>query len=78
MLVTEWSWVLALRLRSLGDFHYLILHELGGLLWTSVLNLALPSQRHSPDAWLEHQEPVLHTVQNKREKRKKERKKKIK
>ena len=34
--------------------------ELGGLLWTSVLNLALPPQRHSPDAWLEHQEPVIH------------------
>ena len=30
--------------------------ELGGLLWTSVLNLALPRQWHSPDAWLEHQE----------------------
>ena len=52
--------------------------ELGGLWWTSVLNLALPSQRHSPDAWLEHQEPVLHTAQNKREEKKKERKKKIK
>ena len=52
--------------------------ELRGLLWTSVLNLALPPQRHSPDAWLEHQEPVLHTAQSKREKRKKEGKKKIK
>ena len=48
-------------------------------MWTSVLNLALPPQRHSPDAWLEHQEPVLHTAQNKREeKKKKERKKKRK
>ena len=36
--------------------------ELGGLLWTSVLNLALLPQWHNPDAWLEHQEPVLHTV----------------
>ena len=44
--------------------------ELGGLLWTSVLNLALPPQWHSLDAWLEHQEPVLHMAQNKREKRK--------
>ena len=25
-------------------------------MWTSVLNLALPRQWHSPDAWLEHQE----------------------
>ncbi|XP_068398491.1 peptidyl-prolyl cis-trans isomerase D isoform X2 [Eschrichtius robustus] len=31
--------------------------------------------RHSPDAWLEHQEPFIHTAQNKREKKKKERKK---
>ena len=49
--------------------------ELGGLLWTSVLNLSLPLQWHSPDTWLEHQEPVLHTAQNKREKRKKDKKK---
>ena len=48
--------------------------ELGGLLWTNVLNLALPPQRHSPDAWLEQQEGVIHTTQNKREK-KEERKK---
>ena len=36
--------------------------ELGGLLWTSVLKLALPPQRHGPDAWLEHQEPFVHTA----------------
>ena len=36
--------------------------DLGGLLWTSVLKLALPPQRHSPDAWLEHQEPFIHTA----------------
>ena len=42
--------------------------ELGGLLWTSVLNSALPPQRHSPDAWLEHQDPVIPMAQNKREK----------
>ena len=41
--------------------------ELGGVLWTSVLKLALPPQRHSPDAWLEHQESFIHTAQNKRE-----------
>ena len=50
--------------------------ELGGLWWTNVLNLALPPQRHSPEAWLEYEEPVVHMSQNKREKeRKKERKK---
>ena len=49
--------------------------ELGGLWWTNVLNFALPPQRYSPDAWPEHQEPVIHTAQNKREKRReKERK----
>ena len=47
-------------------------------MWTSVLNLALSPQRHSPAAWLEHQEPVIHMAQNKREKKKEERKKKIK
>ena len=36
--------------------------ELGGLLWTSVLKLALPPQRHNPDAWLERQEPFIHTA----------------
>ena len=49
--------------------------ELGGLLWTNVLNLALPPQRHSSDAWLEHQEPVIHMAQNKSENKKKERRK---
>ena len=43
--------------------------ELGGLLWTSVLKLALPPQRHGPDAWLEDQEPFVHTAQSKREKK---------
>ena len=38
--------------------------ELGGLLWTSVLKLALPPQRHGPDAWLEHQEPFIHTAKS--------------
>ena len=36
--------------------------ELGGLLWTSVLKLALPPQRYSPHGWLEHQEPFIHTA----------------
>ena len=48
--------------------------ELGGLLWTRVLKLALPPQRHGPDAWLEQKEPFIHTAQNKREKKYKERK----
>ena len=43
-------------------------------MWTSVLKLALSPQRHSLDAWLEHQESFIHTAQNKREKKKKERK----
>ena len=43
--------------------------ELGGLLWTGVLKLGLPPQRHSADAWLEHQEPLIHTAQDKREKK---------
>ena len=36
--------------------------ELGGLWWTNALYLALPPQRHSLEAWLEHQEPVIHTA----------------
>ena len=44
-------------------------------MWTHVLNLALPPQRHSPDVWLEHQDPVIHTAENKREKKKRKEKK---
>ena len=43
--------------------------ELGGLLLTSVLNLALPPQRHSTDEWLEHQEPVIHMEKEKKGKK---------
>ena len=50
--------------------------ELGGLWWTDVLNSVLPPQMHRPDARLEHQDPVMYTAQNKREK--KEKKEKIK
>ena len=39
----------------------------GGLWWTIVLNLALPPQRHWPDTWSEHQYPVNHMAQKKRE-----------
>ena len=45
--------------------------EKGGLWWTNVLNSALPPQRHRPDAWPEHQDPVIHVAQNKREKKRK-------
>ena len=49
--------------------------ELGGLWWTNFLNSTLPRQRHRPYTWPQHQDPVVHTAQNKREKeRKKERK----
>ena len=47
--------------------------EPGGLWWTNVLNLALPPQRHRSDTRPEHQDPVSHTAQKKREKRKRER-----
>ena len=48
--------------------------EAGGLWWTSVLNSALPPQRHRPDFHLEHQDPISYMVQKKMEKeRKKER-----
>ena len=50
--------------------------ELGGLWWTSVLNSALPPQRHRSDTQPEHQDPVSHMAQKEREEkeRKKERK----
>ena len=44
--------------------------ELGDLLCTSVLKLSLPPQKHSPDAWLEQQEPVIPMAQNKMQKKK--------
>ena len=54
----------------------MILCGAGGLWWTNVLISALPPQRHKPDTWPEHQDPVSHMAQKKREKeRKKERKK---
>ena len=51
----------------MGDFRFLILHGAGGgLWWTSVLNLALPPQRHRPDAHSEHQDPVIHMEKEKK------------
>ena len=44
-------------------------------MWTSVLNSALPPQRFRPDTQPEHQDPVSHMAQKKREERKKERRK---
>ena len=41
----------------------------GGLWWTNVLNSALPPQRHRPDTQLEHHDPISHTAQKKREKK---------
>ena len=41
----------------------------------NVLNSAVQPQRHRPDTWPEHQDPVSHMAQKKREKKiKKERK----
>ena len=57
--------------RALSDWYY---EELGGLWWANVLNLALPPQRLRPDTQLEHQDPVSHTAQEKREKSEKKKK----
>ena len=43
--------------RALADWYY---RGPGGLLWSSVLNSALPPQRLSPDTCLGHQDPVSH------------------
>ena len=61
--------------RALADWYYM---ELGGLWWSTVPNSALPPQRLRPDTPPEHQDPVSHTAQKKREKRKKENKNKVK
>ena len=39
--------------------------------WSSVLNLALPPQMLRPDTRPEHQDPVSHMAQKKREKKRK-------
>ena len=44
----------------------------GGLWWPNVLNSALSPQRLRPDTRPEHQDPVSHTAQKKREEKKKE------
>ena len=43
----------------------------GGLWWSNVLNLAVPPQRLRPDTRPEHQDPVSHMAQMKREKKRK-------
>ena len=67
-----------LRWRSLGDFCRLVLRGAGRSLVDQCPELGSPTSEAHPDAWLEHQEPVIHTAQNKREKKKKEIKSKIK
>ena len=52
--------------RALTDWYYV---GLGGLLSSNVLNSAFPSQRLRPDTRLEHQDPVSHMAQQKREKK---------
>ena len=52
----------------------------GRSLLDHVLNLALPPQRLRPDTQPEHQDPVCHTAQKKREKKRertKEKKRKL-
>ena len=44
---------------------------------SSVLNSALPPQRLRPDTRLEHQNPVSHMAQKKREKKRKKINKKV-
>ena len=53
--------------RALTDCYHM---GLGGLWWTNVLNLALPPQSLKPDTRPEHQDPVSHMAQKKREKKK--------
>ena len=54
--------------RAFSVWYYM---ELGGLWWTNVLNLALPPQRHRSHTQPEHQDPVSHMAQKKREKKRK-------
>ena len=44
------------------DFAVWYYMEPGGLWWTNVLSSALPPQRHRPDTWPEHADPVSHTI----------------
>ena len=70
----SWSWVSALRWRSLGELSPIdITWDVGpgGLWWSNVLNLALPPWRLRPDTWLEYQDLVSHTAQKKRGKKRK-------
>ena len=50
---------------TLTELYYVVL---GGPWWSNVLNLALPLQRFGPDTNPEHQDPVSHMAQKKREK----------
>ena len=53
--------------KALADWYYM---GLGGLSWSSVLNSALPPQKLRSDTRPEHQDPVSHVAQKKREKKK--------
>ena len=72
MLVVEWTWVLALKWRSLGELSLFDTTWGQDVWWTNVLNLAPPPQRFRPDTRLEHQDIVSHMTQKKREKKKSE------
>ena len=48
LLVIEWSWVLALRWRSLGDFRHLILHGAGRSLVDQYPELGSPTSEAQP------------------------------
>ena len=56
-------------------FNILYYVGLGGLWLSNILNSAVPPQRLRTDTQPEHQDPVCHTAQKKREKKKKARKK---
>ena len=45
--------------RAFAVWYYV---EPWGLWWTNVLHSALPPQRHRPDSWLEHQDPVSYST----------------
>ena len=57
--------------RALAKWYYV---GPGSLWWSNVLNLVLPPQRLRPDTWPEHQDPVSHTAQKKREGKKRKKK----
>ena len=57
--------------RALANCYYM---GPGGLCWSSVLSSALPPQKLRADTRPEHQDPVSHTSQKKREEKRKKNK----